>query len=151
MFGAASGSQSEYDCSSFVQAAARQAGLGDLPRSSRGQFALMRASGKVWLASSTRPPKLQPGDLIFFTGTFPHAHACPVSHVMIYAGQNLMIGAQPNGVGYFRFKLVAPQGNPGADHPSIRHKETVYAYARPSWRKVKYLIKTQSESFAQIR
>lgn len=143
--------EGKYDCSSFVQRAARQAGLKNFPRSSRGQFALFSAAGRVWLDSSGKTPLLRPGDLIFFTGTFPHNHECPVSHVMIYAGQNLMIGAQSNGVGYFRFHPSPPLGVLLRGCPSIRRKETIYAYARPSWSRVRWLLASQAELFSSVQ
>jgi cell wall-associated NlpC family hydrolase len=152
VFGTQSPETGEYDCSSFVQNAAREAGLADLPRSSRAQFALMRKSGKVWTAESAKTPRLKPGDLIFFSGTFPHRHPCPVSHVMIYAGQGLMIGAQPSGVGYFKFNPSSPpQGLPGRDGAYLRHTETVYAYARPSWSSAQKILLAHSPVFNAIK
>jgi cell wall-associated NlpC family hydrolase len=152
VFGANSPDTGEYDCSSFVQNAAREAGLANLPRSSRAQFALMRKSGKVWTAESAKAPRLKPGDLIFFSGTFPHRHSCPVSHVMIYAGQGLMIGAQPSGVGYFKFDPSSPpKGFPGRDDASLRSTETVYAYARPSWSSAQRILLAHSHIFGAIK
>lgn len=120
-----------YDCSSFVVEVVKRIGKGSFPRSSRGQFRLLSQTGQVWLRGDQGWGGLRAGDFVFFSGTFRHRHACPVSHVMIYAGDGLMIGAQPTGVGFFRFQPSEPFGRPGFDNNEMRTKETVYAYARP--------------------
>jgi hypothetical protein len=132
-FGASGGFSGKYDCSSFVMKAAERAALADLPRDSRSQFELLSGTSKVWLRGSRGWEDLRPGDLIFFSGTYRHDHDNPISHVMIYAGENQMIGAQSSGVGLFDFTPTAPQGKPGADPKSVYKKKTVYAYVRPNW------------------
>jgi cell wall-associated NlpC family hydrolase len=65
------GAGGRYDCSAFVQAAFRRAGI-SLPRVSRDQFRTGRP---------VRGP-LKPGDLLFWSGTWRGG----VSHVAIYLG-----------------------------------------------------------------
>ena len=126
----------KYDCSSFVKETALRANLAILPRDSRSQFELLHETGKVWLKGDPGWQNLRPGDLIFFSGTYRHRHSNPISHVMIYAGENQMIGAQSSGVGLFDFTPSPPKGSPGADCRSVYGKSTVYAYARPDWSKI---------------
>lgn len=130
-----------YDCSSFVVEAVKRSGEKCFPRSSRGQFELLRKTGKVWLQGYLGWDNLRAGDFIFFSGTFSHDHNCPVSHVMIYAGGNLMIGAQPNGIGFFYFEPRPPLGQLEGRGGGLRTKETVYAYARPNWSKIRKFLK----------
>jgi cell wall-associated NlpC family hydrolase len=73
------------DCSGLVQWSFKQAGV-NLPRTAQEQYdATQRVTGK-----------LQPGDLVFFTGTYPAG--VPVTHVGIYIGDGKMIDAQTAGV-----------------------------------------------------
>ena len=132
-FGAHSPRAGKYDCSSFVKESVQRANLALLPRDSRSQFELLQRTGKVWLSGDSGWENLRPGDLIFFSGTYRHNHSNPISHVMIYAGENQMIGAQSSGVGIFDFIPVPPKGSPGSDCRSVYRKSTVYAYARPNW------------------
>lgn len=135
-FGAHQPVLGRYDCSSFIKETALRAKLAPLPRDSRSQFELLKKTGKVWLKNDPGWQDLRPGDLIFFSGTYRHSHANPISHVMIYAGENQMIGAQSSGVGLFDFTPVSPKGSPESDCRSIYRKSTVYAYARPNWRQI---------------
>jgi hypothetical protein len=136
VFGAHKPVLGRYDCSSFLKETALRANLASLPRDSRSQFDLFKKTSKVWLRGDRGWQDLRPGDLIFFSGTYRHGHSNPVSHVMIYAGENQMIGAQSSGVGLFDFVPVPPAGSPGSDCRSVYRKSTVYAYARPDWRQV---------------
>jgi hypothetical protein len=145
-FGASGGLSRKYDCSSFVMKAAARSALANLPRDSRSQFELLSQTGKVWLRGSRGWEDLRPGDLIFFSGTYRHGHENPISHVMIYAGENQMIGAQSSGVGLFDFTPTAPQGNPGSDSKSIYKKKTVYAYIRPNWSRTREHLAMNSPS-----
>ena len=130
-----------YDCSSFVVEVVKRSGRGHFPRSSRAQFFLMRNSSDVWLSGSRGWKNLKKGDLIFFSGTFNHKHKCPVSHVMIYIGNNLMVGAQPGGVGFFPFFPKEQMGKELDEADGIRIRETVYAYARPNWGKIRETLR----------
>lgn len=146
LFGAHNPASGKYDCSSFVKETAQRANLGPLPRDSRSQFELLKQTGKVWLKGDPGWQDLRPGDLIFFSGTYRHSHPSPISHVMIYAGENQMIGAQSSGVGLFDFVPVPPKGSLGQNCKSLYRKSTVYAYARPDWRKVQYVASLKKSS-----
>ena len=66
--------------------------------------------------------RLQPGDLLFWEGTYAVKHVPPITHVMLYLGKNhqgqaLMVGASDGrtyqgkpmcGVSVFDFKLPRP-------------------------------------------
>lgn len=145
-FGAHSPRVGKYDCSSFVKESALRANLATLPRDSRSQFELLQKTGRVWLSGDTGWQNLRPGDLIFFSGTYRHSHSNPISHVMIYAGENQMIGAQSSGVGIFDFVPVPPKGSPGSDCRSVYRKSTVYAYARPDWGLVHRITRAEEPS-----
>jgi len=77
-YGAAAGSTSAFDCSSYVQYVFEQAGI-DLPRTSSGQASIGEKVDKAFLSV---------GDLLFFkTG------GGGISHVGIYAGDGKMLHA----------------------------------------------------------
>ena len=78
-----------YDCSGFVKAVFAAHGI-ELPRTSREMALMGTATGRSW-------ENLKPGDLMFFA-----EHEGRISHVAIYAGNNMMIHASRsgNGVGY---------------------------------------------------
>lgn len=70
-----------FDCSGLVQWVYGQIGVG-LPRTAQAQFdATVRLS----------PDELEPGDLVFFSYTYPSAE--PITHVGIYLGSGMMINA----------------------------------------------------------
>lgn len=81
------GTGTHTDCSGFVLAVYRRAGI-DLPRTSQEQFA----------AAKRHPDRagLKPGDLLFFNYEGPH------SHVGIYIGGDRMIADQHTGSGIVR-------------------------------------------------
>lgn len=70
-----------FDCSGYVSWVINQSGAGDVGRQT--------AQGLYNLCTPVPRDNLQPGDLVFFTGTSSSAN--PVTHVGIYAGGNLMI------------------------------------------------------------
>ena len=72
-----------FDCSSFVCFVFTRSGVHSLPRTT--------AQGIYNQCTPVRPDEAQPGDLIFFTGTYSTANQC--SHVGIYAGNGMMIHA----------------------------------------------------------
>lgn len=128
------------DCSGFVQVVFRQAYGVELPDEAGKQYLYLREHGKVWDATTGwKPSDLQPGDLIFWSGTHPLNRPSPISHVMIYIGDKTMVGSQNagkrinapgNGVGYFRCFPSTPTGNPLVDQEPFRHKMHLYAYGR---------------------
>lgn len=128
------------DCSGFIKAVFQRAYGLSLPDESGKQYEWLCQHGRVWnAATGWSPSDLQPGDLIFWSGTWPSQRASPITHVMMYAGENRMVGAQSAGrkigattagVGYFFFHPRVPSGNPPFDPPSFHDKPTLYAYGR---------------------
>lgn len=70
-----------FDCSGYVSWVINNSGVGNVGRQT--------AQGLFNLCTPVSKDNLQPGDLVFFTGTSSSAN--PVTHVGIYAGGNLMI------------------------------------------------------------
>lgn len=77
--------RSGWDCSGFTQYIFRQYGV-NLPRSAAEQWRVGQPVSRS---------DLQPGDLVFFAGTFGPG----ISHVAIYAGNGKMVNAQSERVG----------------------------------------------------
>ena len=73
------------DCSGLVQWVYREVGI-DLPRTAQEQF-----------DATARVPRdqLQPGDLVFFAGTYPSSDW--LTHVGIYVGNGQMVNAPTDG------------------------------------------------------
>lgn len=70
-----------FDCSGFVSWVVNHSGAGNVGRQT--------AQGLYNLCTPVSREELQPGDLVFFTGTYSSAN--PVTHVGIYVGGNRMI------------------------------------------------------------
>lgn len=85
VFGAAAGSTSAFDCSSFTQYVYKQVGI-QLPRSSKSQ-----ASSGRFVSKSN----LQPGDLIFSDTNRDGV----INHVSIYMGNNKLLHTYRKGIG----------------------------------------------------
>lgn len=77
--------QTSFDCSGLIQWVYRQAGVA-LPRTAQQQF-----DATVRLARD----QLQPGDLVFFTRTYPSSEF--ITHVGLYVGNGRMINAPTEG------------------------------------------------------
>jgi cell wall-associated NlpC family hydrolase len=77
--------QTSFDCSGLVQWVYGQAGA-RLPRTAQQQFNATARIGR---------DELQPGDLVFFTRTYPSRE--PITHVGIYMGAGRMINAPTAG------------------------------------------------------
>ena len=79
-----------FDCSGLVVWLLNQAGIADVPRTT--------AQGLFNLSSPVSLNEAQPGDLIFFQGTFSSPRT--VTHVGIYVGNGMMLhtGSNPAGV-----------------------------------------------------
>lgn len=91
VFGSSASTTNSFDCSSFVQRAVYDAGLGKLPRTARAQASYLAKYGK-----SVSRSELQPGDILFWKNMGSHVPAGTVSHVGIYIGDNKFIHAWPN-------------------------------------------------------
>ncbi|MFB9757195.1 bifunctional lytic transglycosylase/C40 family peptidase [Ectobacillus funiculus] len=76
-----------FDCSGLWMMAFRQVGI-NLPRTAEEQY---KATQRI------TKEELQPGDLIFFTGTSDHAY---ISHIGLYVGDNRMYDSNSDGIGY---------------------------------------------------
>src|SRR5256714_5409889 len=119
------------DCSGFVYFVLRQNGVRDVPRDSSSQYVWLRRAGKFEAVVSRKDnsfelENLQPGDLLFWTGTYAIDRDPPITHAMIYLGREsktgnrVMVGASDgrvyqgesrNGVSVFDFNLPRPDKN----------------------------------------
>ena len=82
--------ETSFDCSGYICWVYTQSGVYNLPRTT--------AQGIFDQCAVVPKEEMQPGDLIFFTGTY--ASATPVSHVGIYVGDGQMLHAgSPIGYG----------------------------------------------------
>jgi hypothetical protein len=143
-FGSGDPESGGLDCSGAVYYILQEAGI-QPPRSSAAQFTWVKNAGalnEVPSSASTLKSealaKLQPGDLLFWSGTYEprDGREVPVSHVQIYlghekaTGQPVMAGASDGrtyrgtkreGYGVFDFKL-----------PSAQSKGVFLGYGLPS-------------------
>jgi cell wall-associated NlpC family hydrolase len=129
-FGSANPASGGMDCSGTVYYLLHQLKISS-PRQSDEQYFWAKKSGKFYPVHATTldSPEfknLQPGDLLFWEGTYAVKRSTSISHVMFYLGKNpagepLMIGASDGrtykgkkmwGVSVFDFKL------PAANSPS---------------------------------
>jgi hypothetical protein len=132
--------QGGLDCSGFVKLVFREGCGMELPDEADQQLAYCRAHGQAWDSTSGwTPATLQPGDLIFFAGPKATARVSEVSHVMIYCGNNVMVGAQAEGwqvdgthagVGYYPIPFRAPLGIFGEVGDRYIGYRRVFAYGR---------------------
>ncbi|NJK93019.1 MAG: C40 family peptidase [Blastochloris sp.] len=138
-YGSADPAQGGMDCSGSVQYLLKTLGWKQLPRASDGFYRWIWQAGTFKAVNgstfeSFEWAQLQPGDLLFWTGTYEvQKNRDPaISHVMIYLGQDeksgrrLMFGASEgrryldqtkNGVGIFDFILPRPQSNSSKPQP----------------------------------
>ncbi|MEM6278852.1 MAG: NlpC/P60 family protein, partial [Verrucomicrobiota bacterium] len=93
-FGSNSPSNPGMDCSGSVQYALKAAGLEELPRTSFGFYEWALEKGNltktpnVYSTEDSVFESLQPGDLLFWTGTYTTTKRDPpISHVMIFLGR----------------------------------------------------------------
>lgn len=113
------------DCSGTMAYVLRAHGFKDVPRDSSSQYVWARKAGPFFAvvsksAESFEFKDLQPGDLLFWTGTYETGREIPISHVMLYLGtekktkKRVMFGASDGrsyagiqrwGVSVFDFKM----------------------------------------------
>jgi len=143
-YGSADPAQGGMDCSGTIYHLLREQGFKDVPRDSSGQYVWARKTGKFFAVVSTKAEsfefkELQPGDLMFWTGTYATGRDVPISHVMLYlghekkTGQRVMFGASDGrtyagiqrwGVSVFDFKM------PKADPATPDKRVDFVGYAR---------------------
>ncbi len=124
-FGSADPAKGGMDCSGTMYYVLRAQGFDAVPRDSAGQYLWARKSGAFFPvvsknAESVEFKELQPGDLMFWTGTYSTGRDVPISHVMLYLGREkgtkkrIMFGASDGrsyngvqrwGVSVFDFKM----------------------------------------------
>lgn len=112
------------DCSGTMAYILRAQGFKDVPRDASGQYTWVRKKGGFYSVISKKSDSfeysdLQPGDLLFWNGTYKIDRDPPVTHSMIYLGiekrrkQHVMFGASDGrtydgksrwGVGVFDFR-----------------------------------------------
>lgn len=129
-FGSSDPANGGMDCSGTIYHLMRANGFPDIPRDSSGQYLWARKSGAFFpvvskSADSPEFAQLQPGDLMFWTGTYETGRDVPISHVMMYlgkekgSGKRIMFGASDGrsydgiqrwGVSVFDFKM--PKADP---------------------------------------
>ena len=116
------------DCSGFVYYVLQHNGFPDVPRDSSQQYVWVRKAGNFNAVLSRHEDSfeldaLNPGDLLFWRGTYSIERDPPITHAMIYLGREkrtkkrVMVGAsdgrtydgkQRFGVSVFDFKLPPP-------------------------------------------
>jgi cell wall-associated NlpC family hydrolase len=124
-FGSADPEKGGMDCSGTIYHLLRAHGFADVARDSSGQYLWARKRGAFFPvvsrnAESVEFDQLQPGDLMFWTGTYGTGRDVPISHVMMYLGREkgtkkrIMFGASDGrsydgvqrwGVSVFDFKM----------------------------------------------
>jgi cell wall-associated NlpC family hydrolase len=127
-YGSADPSNGGMDCSGFVYYVLKENGFGNVPRDSSQQYVWVRKAGDFNAVLSRREDSfeldaLEPGDLLFWRGTYSIERDPPITHAMIYLGREkgtkkrVMVGAsdgrtydgkQRFGVSVFDFKIPPP-------------------------------------------
>ena len=129
LYGSANPKNGGMDCSGTIYYLLTSFGLPEVPRSSDLQYQWVLKEGHFhpvqnYNFTSKDFSNLNPGDLLFWSGTYEVKRAINVSHVMMYLGRNnegkpLMIGASDGrtyqgkkiyGVSVFDFQLPNGQG-----------------------------------------
>jgi cell wall-associated NlpC family hydrolase len=137
-YGSADPAQGGMDCSGTMYYLLRSQGFKDVPRDSSSQYVWARKAGPFFAVVSKTADgfefkDLQPGDLLFWTGTYQTNRDIPISHVMLYLGiekktkKRVMFGSSDGrsyagiqrwGVSVFDFKM--PNGAAaGAEGPKV--------------------------------
>ena len=129
-YGSAEPSSGGMDCSGTIYYLLRSQGFPDVPRDSSGQYVWARKQGRFFAVVGTRADSFEfkdllPGDLMFWSGTYQVERDIPITHVMLYlgnekrTGKRIMFGASDGrsydgvqrwGVSVFDFKM--PKNDP---------------------------------------
>jgi len=129
-FGSSDPASGGMDCSGTIYYLLKGHNFGDVPRDSSGQYLWARKTGAFFpvvskSADSPEFKELEPGDLMFWTGTYDSGRDVPISHVMMYlghekgTGKRIMFGSSDGrsyngiqrwGVSVFDFKM--PKADP---------------------------------------
>ncbi len=143
-YGSADPARGGMDCSGAIYHLLREQGFPDIPRDSSGQYGWARKAGQFFSVVSTKADgfefkELQPGDLMFWSGTYATGRDIPISHVMLYlgrekaTGRRVMFGSSDGrsyagiqrwGVSVFDFKM------PNGDSATSRIHVDFVGYAR---------------------
>jgi peptidoglycan DL-endopeptidase CwlO len=127
-YGSADPANGGMDCSGFIYYVLKQNGFADVPRDSSQQYVWVRKAGDFDAVLSRKEDSfefndLQPGDLLFWKGTYNIDRDPPITHTMIYLGREkrtnkrVMIGSSDGrtydgkqrwGVSVFDFKMPPP-------------------------------------------
>jgi len=90
------------DCSNTTRWLYREVRDMDIPRTASDQYEWLRMHHRLWRTrpdSASLKHRLRPGDLLFWENTYRPERRPPVTHVMVYLGQDtrgrmLMAGSQ---------------------------------------------------------
>ena len=127
-YGSADPANGGMDCSGFIYYLLKQNGFPDVPRDSSQQYVWVRKAGNLYAVLSRKEDSfefddLNPGDLLFWRGTYNIDRDPPITHTMIYLGREkrtnkrVMIGSSDGrtydgkqrwGVSVFDFKMPPP-------------------------------------------
>lgn len=127
-YGSADPESGGMDCSGFVYYVLTNTGVADVPRDSSEQYNWLRRAYQFEAVISRKEDSfelehLQPGDVLFWTGTYQIERDPPITHAMIYLGREkgthnrIMVGASDGrtyrgesrfGVSVFDFKIPQP-------------------------------------------
>ena len=137
-YGSADPAGGGMDCSGFIYYVLRENGVSDVPRDASEQYVWVRKAGNFRAVLSRERDsfeldELQPGDLLFWTGTYSVERDPPVTHTMIYLGKEkktgkpIMVGASDGrtyegekqfGVSVFDFKTTSAKAvSTSGTHP----------------------------------
>jgi peptidoglycan DL-endopeptidase CwlO len=91
-FGSADPANGGMDCSGFIYYVLSKHGIENVPRTASEQYAWLRKLDRFKAVLSRNSATfeldaLQPGDLLFWTGTYHSQRDPPVTHTMIYLGR----------------------------------------------------------------
>lgn len=124
-YGSADPANGGMDCSGFIYYALSKSGVADVPRDAREQYIWVRKAGNFQAVlghsdDTFELDALQPGDLLFWSGTYSVNRDPAITHTMIYLGREkatnhrIMVGASDGrtykgksrfGISVFDFKV----------------------------------------------